>query len=111
MTDDEYLDHTLQMAKNAIEPRALLVSLVFLASLLMLDVAFGKAFCVSVGLYTILRLPIGRRYVERLAVVLFMVAAAYWIDIVPLKKWGHSVVAAVDIRIDSLLETTAAQAQ
>jgi hypothetical protein len=110
MTDDQYLDETIRIAEIVIAPRALLIALIYLTSLLMIDVPFGKAFCVGAGIYTLIRLPLGRRHIDRFAFIFFIVAVSYWIEVAPLKRWTHSAVAAVDARIGSSIQTTA-QAQ
>lgn len=110
MTDDQYLDETIRIAEIVIAPRALLIALIYLTSLLMIDAPLGKSFCVSAGIYAFIRLPLGRRYIDRFAFILFIVAASYWIEIAPLKRWAHSAVAVIDARIGSSIQATA-QAQ
>lgn len=99
MSDDERLDEFIRVAEGAIGPRSVVIAAAYLASLTMLEVPIGKSALICAMVYLFLRLPLGRRHIDRFAFILFFAAAAYWMDVVPLKRWGHLTVQAIDLRI------------
>lgn len=65
--------------------RPLIIAVMFLASFLQFGANPAKAVVVSVAAYVMMALPIGGRYVERLGMIVFVIAAALWLELVPFK--------------------------
>jgi hypothetical protein len=73
---------------DAIEPldpylddRVLVVSGLYLLSFLEFDIGIVKSLAVAFAAYVMLVLPLGRRLVEHLCVLLFVAAMARWTNI------------------------------
>lgn len=79
--------------------RAAIISFLYAGGCLMFSTGIATAVFVGFSIYLILVAPIGRRRVERFGLLFFAIALAYWIDIVPIKKYS----AALGQKIDRLL--------
>jgi hypothetical protein len=96
---DAEWDARIAMFERMSSPRALFVVLTDFISLQIFGASAWKSFVVCLALYVFIRLPLGRRVIESLTLIVFLSAAIYWLDVVPIEKWAHLGAA----RIDSLL--------
>jgi hypothetical protein len=67
--------------ENLFDDRLLIVSGLYLLSFLEFDVGIVKSFTVSFAAYVMMILPLGRRFLEHLCILLFVAAMAKWSDI------------------------------
>ena len=74
-----------------LDDRVLIVSGLYLLSFLILDVVLLKACVLVIAVYACLILPIGRRAVEALCILLFAAAMARWTDIAGINELATAV--------------------
>jgi hypothetical protein len=63
------------------DDRLLIVSGLYLLSFLEFDVGIVKSFAAAFAAYVMMVLPLGRRFLEHLCILLFAVAIAKWTNI------------------------------
>jgi hypothetical protein len=67
--------------------RTFVISLLYFFSALIFNVAVLKSLALLVATYVLMELPIGRRWIERLGFLFFVLAMTVWTEILPLKQW------------------------
>jgi hypothetical protein len=77
----EKLYAAIEPADPYLDDRLLIVSGLYLFSFLEFDVGIVKSFAAVFAVYVMMVLPLGRRFVEYLSVLLFAAAMARWTDI------------------------------
>lgn len=65
--------------------RPIVIAMMFLSSFIQFGANPVKAVMVSVAAYVMMALPIGGRYIERLGMIVFVIAVALWLELVPFK--------------------------
>jgi hypothetical protein len=77
----ERLYDAIEPADPYLDDQVLIVSIMYLLSCLAFDVGFVKSFAVAFAAYVMLVLPLGRRFLEYLCILLFAASVARWTDI------------------------------
>ncbi len=85
--------------------RALIVSLLYFLGCLMFDKGVWTSLLIMTSIYLIHVAAVGRRHIERFGLLFFGVAAAWWIDIVPIKKYAFI----AEIKLDQFLQVPASK--
>ena len=82
------LEEALKLLKPISSRRAFVISWLYFFSCLISGVSLWKSSAVWLASYILMVLPLGRRLVEILCLVFFILAFIFWIEILPLKQWG-----------------------
>jgi hypothetical protein len=67
--------------ENLFDDRLLIVSGLYLLSFMEFDVSIVKSFGVAFAAYVMMVLPLGRRFLEHLCILLFVAAVLRWTDV------------------------------
>jgi hypothetical protein len=97
-TDAEW-DARIAAFERMSSPRAVFVALTDFISLQILNASAWKSLLICFALYIFMRLPLGRRFIEGMTLVVFLAAAFYWLDIIPLRSWAHLGAAKIDLML------------
>jgi hypothetical protein len=72
------------------DDRLLIVSGLYLLSFLEFDVGIVKSFAAAFAAYVMMVLPLGRRFLEHLCILLFVAAMARWTNIAGINELAAS---------------------
>lgn len=75
--------------------RPVIIAMMFFVSLLQFGAEPIKATMVSLAAYGMMALPIGGRYIERLGMVVFVIATTLWLDIIDIEQFTSLCAAAL----------------
>lgn len=93
LTDEEF-ERVLRAARDATRPAA--VSLMYLVGLLGAGISAWKAIAITTILLALIALPLGRRHLERLGLIGFMVVLVNWTGLLPIGRWASGAIVLVD---------------
>jgi hypothetical protein len=76
--------------ENLFDDRLLVVSGLYLLSFLEFDVGIVKSFASAFAVYVMMALPLGRRFLEHLCILLFAAAILRWTNIAGINELAET---------------------